>query len=383
MNLPESTVSDGNTQAHDTFTAVPNPSRSTLEGVSNAYESTVSDGNTQTHDTFTAVPTPSRSTLEGVSNVDEHLPDLVLPPSGNMPENKLFTNVGNTEEDLEAASTLLSLGDTLEDTLDEGDDNALLMPIGGANVNVPEDVAPQPLQLDQINVDNAIAELISTEQQEENGSNYTNNDGTPTDPPAVKQGQTDENLTKKGTLETKTYVLKKKPEKKRRFKCSECNFVESSIQKLNEHHRRAHNPQMCGICNRTFTLASSLTRHMYDHEEKSFKCDMCNYSSHFKSELETHKIVHRKQPSHQCMHANCGKWFRRRWDLTLHLQKHDGTELTCDYVGCKFKTATKKQLREHQKRHYDDFPYECKICHKSFHYRSGLKRHRDKEHNNE
>ena len=45
------------------------------------------------------------------------LPDLVLPPSGNVPENKLPVNVGNTEEDLEAASTLLSLSDTLEDTL--------------------------------------------------------------------------------------------------------------------------------------------------------------------------------------------------------------------------------------------------------------------------
>ena len=40
--------------------------------------------------------------------------------------------MGNTEEDLEAASALLSLGDTLEDTTDEGDENALLMPIGGA-----------------------------------------------------------------------------------------------------------------------------------------------------------------------------------------------------------------------------------------------------------
>ena len=57
-----------------------------------------------------------------------------------MQENKLPVNVGNTEEDLEAASTLLSLGDTLEDTLDEGEENALLMPIGGTNV--PEDVAP-------------------------------------------------------------------------------------------------------------------------------------------------------------------------------------------------------------------------------------------------
>ena len=346
----------------------------------NLPESAVSDAKTQAQDAFTAIPTPSTSTLEGIPNVDKQLPDLVLPPSGNMPENKLLVNVGNTEEDLEAASTLLSLGDTLEDTLDEGDDNALLMPIGGANV--PEDIAPQPLQLDQINVDNAIAELISTEQQEEDTSNYTNNEGASTDPP-VKQGQMDENLIKKGTLEIKTYVLKKKPEKKRRFKCSECNFVESSIQKLNEHHRRAYNPQMCGICNRTLALASSLTRHMYDHEEKTFKCDMCNYSSHFESELETQKIVHRKQPSHQCMHANCGKWFQRRWDLTLHLQKHDRTELTCDYAGCKFKTATKKQLKEYQKCHYDDFLYKCTICHKGFHYRLGLKHHSDKEHKNE
>ena len=138
--------------------------------------------------------------------------------------------------------------------------------------------------------------------------------------------------------------LRKKPKKRHTFKCSKCKFVESSIQKLNEHHRHVHNPQMCGICNRMFALASSLTRHMYDHEEKKFNCEMCNYSCHFKSKLETHKIVHRKQPSHQCMHANCRKWFRRKWDFTLHLQKHDGTELTCDYADCKYKTATKKTI---------------------------------------
>ena len=114
----------------------------------NSPESTALDGDTPTLDTFTAIPTPSTSTLEGVPNVEEQLPDLVLPPPGNVLENKLPVNVGNTEEDLEAASTLLSLGDTLEDTLDEGDENALLMPMGGANV--PEDVAPQPLRLDQI-----------------------------------------------------------------------------------------------------------------------------------------------------------------------------------------------------------------------------------------
>ena len=109
----------------------------------NSPDSTALDGDNPTTDAFTAIPTLAASTLEGVPNTDRQLPDLVLSPSGSVPENKSPVNVGNTEEDLEATSTLLSLGDTLEDMLDEGDENALLMQIGGANV--PEDVVPQPL----------------------------------------------------------------------------------------------------------------------------------------------------------------------------------------------------------------------------------------------
>ena len=189
-------------------------------------------------DTFTAIPTPSTSTLEGVPKVDEQLLDLVLPQPGSVQENKLPVNVGNTEEDLEAASTLLSLSDTLEDTLDEEEENALLMPIGGASV--PEDVAPQPLRLDQVSVDNAIAGLIETEQLEKDLADNKKEGSVPADTLPSKQDQTDVNSGKKGTLETKTYVLKKKSEKKQTFKCSECKFIESSIQKLNEHHRCIH-----------------------------------------------------------------------------------------------------------------------------------------------
>ena len=50
-------------------------------------------------------------------------------------------------------------------------------------------------------------------QQEEDTANNKNNKGAPTDSLAIKQDQTDVNLVKKGTLETETYVLKKKPEK--------------------------------------------------------------------------------------------------------------------------------------------------------------------------
>ena len=139
------------------------------------------------------------------------------------PDNQMPTAT-NTLEDLEAASTLLSLGDTLEETLEEEDDNTLLMPIGGANN--PEDVAPQPLHLDQVSVDNVIASLVETEQLENDLADKTENQNaevvTPTDltdevsilvdPLPNVQNQDDTKAGKKGSLETKTYILKKKPD---------------------------------------------------------------------------------------------------------------------------------------------------------------------------
>ena len=139
---------------------------------------------------------------------------------------------------------------------------------------------------------------------------------------------------------------------------------------------------MCGICGRTFTLAASLTRHMYDHQELKYKCEHCAEAFHFESELITHKIKHRNKnaPSFQCMKSKCGKWFMCKWDLTLHLQKHDKEKHYCDYEGCEFWTNTSKSLNEHKKSHSADYTHICKECGKGFKYRSGLKRHRDNDH---
>ena len=76
------------------------------------------------------------------------------------------------------------------------------------------------------------------------------------------------------------------------------------------------------------------------------------------------------------MVANCGRWFKRKWELTNHIRTHDETMLKCD--TCNFTTKLNKQLKEHKKRHEEDLPYECNLCHKRFQYRSGRKRHTDK-----
>ena len=46
------------------------------------------------------------------------------------------------------------------------------MPIGGSNN--PEDVAPQPLRLDQVSVDHAIAGIMNAEQTDFDGKQASN-----------------------------------------------------------------------------------------------------------------------------------------------------------------------------------------------------------------
>ena len=259
------------------------------------------------------------------------------------------------------------------------------------------DAAPVPVRLDQLNVDTAIAELMQTEELENQDNERVMlhpdqsgtvpdeterdaNEGSPakTAPSATTDDKPKSALPTQGSLKIKTHALKKKPESNRKYKCSVCGISKKSMQAVNEHHLQKHKPQICPICGRTFALASSLIRHSYDHEERRYQCDVCEFSCHFESELNAHKIVHRKTPTFKCMHKGCGKWFMRKWELTVHFKTHDGKEYKCETCGRS--TNSEKNLKEHQRKHRDDCEYICKICKKGFHYRSGLKRHRDKEH---
>ena len=72
---------------------------------------------------------------------------------------------------MDAVAALLSLGEMGNNTLDDNNENAELMPIGGQNV--PLDIAPQQIRLDQPDVDKAIAEMIQADDQLEDTSANT------------------------------------------------------------------------------------------------------------------------------------------------------------------------------------------------------------------
>ena len=120
----------GSPRAKSTLSGVPgivsepNRSTSTELHLSKALEAVPPEPEPENNRTLTGVP------------ADDTLPDLALNQTG------VITDSGVNE--LEAANVLLSLGDSLESTLDDEIDNADLMPIGGEGT-VPIDVAPQPL----------------------------------------------------------------------------------------------------------------------------------------------------------------------------------------------------------------------------------------------
>ena len=413
-------------------TAVNTVNNTALNGVHQSVlgiQSTVPD----IHPSILGVQTTNEDTLPDLGTSTEPDIEALLLPTTTMETNpKLQKEAQSTEDKLDAVDALLGLQHPCDNSIvgQMGDDNSQLMPIGGGE-NVPEDIAPQPLLLDQVNVDNAIATMIATEQEAETNTNRnkeqaentlaTSKGENPVEPAtslnscnvaldgvhtadvgkrsgtAVEKNLTDgvqTNVTEgtttekdsdgdkirpsHGAFKMQLHGLKRKAAEDRSYQCQLCGAHELSQQSLNNHHHLRHKPQMCGTCGKIFELAMSLTHHMYSHYKSKYYCDKCNFDCYFKSELKNHKIMHHTTPQHQCMFPNCSRWFMRKGDLVIHVETHRKRKLKCD--DCDFETNLKKYLKEHQRVHEDDLPYKCEKCGKGFKWRSSARNHRKNAH---
>ena len=298
---------------------------------------------------------------------------------------------GTTESEDDAIDALLNLWRESElnhnPNVDALEENAQLMPIGGAIL--PIDAAPVQVRLDQESVNREIAnlqeealpsvpvpstmELDNTQVPSESSEPRTNKEQ-----PANTEDQKEPILTKQGQIEMKEYSIKRNPSSdKLKFKCVKCEFRSKTRKEVNKHYIDNHEPLLCDKCNKLFNTPSSLSLHMYDHEEQRFKCELCNKGYHFKGQLKQHKADHNKTPSFQCMRVDCGRWFKRKGDLVLHLETHKNLVWSCN--ECDHKTTCEKYLKEHVRdKHRTDeanFRFKCAICNKKFLYRTQLTRH--------
>ena len=165
-----------------------------------------------------------------------------------------------------------------------------------------------------------------------------------------------------------------KKKRQRRYKCSRCDSVHVGMSNLNKHYKNNHPPVSCKICDLEFSTPSTLDRHMYKHKDLKYKCSVCSKGFPFESDRDVHMVKHTTERKYKC--PKCPKSYFMKSDLVKHEQVHDNKKWKCSM--CDYVTPDKHNLKAHRHVHSELKPYMCTKCLELFRYHMQLKRHNEK-----
>jgi len=112
-------------------------------------------------------------------------------------------------------------------------------------------------------------------------------------------------------------------------------------------------------------------------------CPVCKLSFKTLFKFKEHLLKHASKVGHQsvkCHVNNCGNVFENSLLYEHILFDHfpEQYKLKCDQ--CDFKTTTSSKLKNHLMMHFDERPFQCKQCNKSFRKKSQLTEHTNSIH---
>ena len=181
----------------------------------------------------------------------------------------------------------------------------------------------------------------------------------------------DDSKSLKGNLRVSHHgIIKCK--KIRKFRCKICDILVNSCKEANDHHKKYHGKCFCSKCGKQCNTLSTLDRHMYTHwEDKKHICRTCGEAFTFEGEWKQHRFKHCRVAMFPCTH--CIKRFKREGELVKHLKVHENKTYSCS--SCKYTTQDPRNLKQHEKVHTDDLPYLCTVCNHVFKHWMQRKRH--------
>ena len=125
------------------------------------------------------------------------------------------------------------------------------------------------------------------------------------------------------------------------------------------------------------------------HEDKRFKCDICNYKTKFKWNLKRHMKLHSEttgvcqsetQEKDQLVCHRCGKTFKSRCGLSLHVRGKHTLQFRFLCSICAKGFMSKYSYRGHMAFHNKVSEQKCPMCPATFRYRSSLIEHSKVQH---
>nr|XP_061810931.1 zinc finger protein OZF-like [Nerophis lumbriciformis] len=129
----------------------------------------------------------------------------------------------------------------------------------------------------------------------------------------------------------------------------------------------------CTQCGKTYRYRYELKMHMSKHTgHKPFRCSDCGKRFSQKGHLNRHASIHTAQKPFSC--SICGQSFSDKGTLKYHTRAHNGEKpYSCSVCGQKF--ARNSHLKSHTRIHTGEKPFSCSICGQGFTERVTLKRH--------